>query len=219
MSSLIIKDILLIKRTILLGFIYMIFLVFAFQSLGSDAFISAVVALTYILLMTTLAYEEMNHSDIILNSLPIKRSNIVFSKYILTFIYSIISLLIYFIVVFVISTLNINVNVHYMNIMEIVWTLFYISVFSGIYLPIFFKFGYVKSKIFNVIVYVFIFSGASVISNIFLEDSKYFSVNSILKFFQNHTEFQISICLIGITLAIISVSYLISLYFYKNREF
>ena len=214
-----IKDILLVKKTILLGFAYMIFFLVAFEQMGNIAFISAVVAFTYILIMTIAAYEEKNNADILLNSFPIKRQEIVLSKYVSGLICLVISIIIYWMIAFFIQIFGVNLKVFPITAIDIISVLLSISIVNGIYLPIFFKFGYIKSKFFNVILFLLIFTGASSIVGVFGESQGNAFVHSILSFLNKQSEFQISLYLIGIILVVTIVSYIISLYFYREREF
>ena len=219
MFSLVIKDILLVKKTILLGFAYMIFFLVAFQGMGNTAFISAVVAYTYILIMTIAAYEEKNNADILLNSFPIKRQGIVLSKYVSGLVCLVISIIIYWMITFFIQIFGVNLKVFPITAIDIISVLLSVSIVNGIYLPVFFKFGYIKSKFFNLILFLLIFAGASSIVGVFEEGQGNAFVHSILSFLNKQSEFQISLYLIGIILVITIVSYIISLYFYREREF
>jgi ABC-2 type transport system permease protein len=80
MLNLILKDLLIQKKT--LGFLglYIIIFSIAFQSVGSGAFTGIVIAVTYQLVVTASSLEEKAGSDIILNSLPISRGKIVASN-------------------------------------------------------------------------------------------------------------------------------------------
>jgi hypothetical protein len=75
MLSLILKDVIIQKKSFVWALVYLIFFIFVFQSLGGTMYIAAVVAFVYLLVSGAFAYDDKYKSDIMLNSLPIKRGN------------------------------------------------------------------------------------------------------------------------------------------------
>ena len=75
MLNLILKDILIQKKT--LGFVglYILILSIAFQSIGAGAFIGIIIAVTYQLVVTAGSHEDKAGADIIMNSLPEPQGN------------------------------------------------------------------------------------------------------------------------------------------------
>ena len=109
MLNLILKDLLIQKKT--LGFLglYIIIFSIAFQSVGSGAFTGIVIAVTYQLVVTASSLEEKAGSDIILNSLPISRRKIVAAKYLSVILYGLMAVLGYVIYSSILSLVPISV--------------------------------------------------------------------------------------------------------------
>lgn len=82
MLNLVMKDIIVQKKSIAFAVLYIFFFIVAFQSVGEMTFTCAITAFSYILVMGGFAYDDKNKADIMLNSLPLKRYNIVLAKYI-----------------------------------------------------------------------------------------------------------------------------------------
>ena len=115
MLNLVIKDILVQKKIFIASILYIIFFVIAFQSLGMGMYTAAIVAIVYLMVSGGFAYDDKSKSDIMLNSLPIKRENIVMSKYISLFVYIAIGTIAYIVVTFVISLLNTPIKTYPVN--------------------------------------------------------------------------------------------------------
>ncbi|GIN92692.1 hypothetical protein J22TS1_37430 [Siminovitchia terrae] len=88
MYHLIKKDILMQKRALKLSILLMIFFSFTLSNLGAAGLTIGILAITYQLVLGASALEDKNNSDIILISLPIKRTTIVLSKYVSIYIYA-----------------------------------------------------------------------------------------------------------------------------------
>ncbi|NLU32664.1 MAG: hypothetical protein GXX04_08600 [Clostridiaceae bacterium] len=91
------------------------------------------------------------------------------------------------------------------------------ALLASIYLPVYFKFGYIKSKIYNFILFFGLFFGINLLVSIVPEDSSI--AGSVSLFFARLSGAMVGIILTGAALAIMAVSYGISLKIYKNREF
>ncbi|HAA43542.1 MAG TPA: ABC-2 transporter permease, partial [Ruminiclostridium sp.] len=66
MLRLVIKDILIQKKTFIGALIYLIFVIFAFQGLEGNAYTAAIVAFSYLMVMGAFAYDDKSKSDIML---------------------------------------------------------------------------------------------------------------------------------------------------------
>jgi ABC-2 type transport system permease protein len=149
MYNLVVKDILIQKKRIILCFAYVLFMVITFQNTGEAMFPVGVTACTYLMIMTACAYEDLNKSDIMMNSLPVKRSRIVAAKYLSVFIFFIMGSLVYIAFYCIIKVTGIPFHVYPVNLNNFISGILTVSLMAGIYLPIFFKVGYVKSKVIN----------------------------------------------------------------------
>ena len=73
MLRLVIKDILIQKKTFYWCTYLFDICYFAFQGLEGNAYTAAIVAFSYLMVMGAFSHDDKNKSDIMLNSLPIKR--------------------------------------------------------------------------------------------------------------------------------------------------
>jgi len=219
MYNLVVKDILVQKKQFVFYFAYILLIIFAFQGLGEAMFSAGVVAFTYMLVMTSCAYEDKNKADVMLNSLPLKKSTIVLAKYISVLVYFILGTVAYTILMSIVGNMGFSIRIYPLTLESFCGGLVGVSLLSGVYLPIFFKVGYIKSKIFNFILFFGFFTGFSVLVNILNDYQDSALSKSIADFLQNTGDGVIAAIILVIAFIFLSVSYFISLKFYKNREF
>ncbi len=101
--------------------------------------------ISYIFIIRSFQLEELNKCDYFFNSMPIDKEDIVYSKYILSTIIIIISLIFSYLFSFVIEGIW---NVNLLTIEFILNILSILLILSSITLPIMFKYGYNKSYVF-----------------------------------------------------------------------
>lgn len=219
MINLILKDILIQKKTFLWGIFYIVIMVLSFQQAGSPMFSASVVAFTYIMVQSACAYDDKNKSDILLNSLPLNRSTVVIARYLSTFIFAIVAVIYYILLTGIINMLGLPFKVYPVSLEGAVGTLFALILITGIYFPIFFKVGYIKSKIVNFILFFGVFVGAGMIVPELMEDRNSAFAQKVIQFFSNQSDTQITVELFVIMVLLLIISYMFSIKFYRNREF
>lgn len=216
MFNLIIKDILIQKKTVLFTFVYMIFLIVFLKEGG---FVSAMAIVSYMLVITGFSLEEKNKSDIMLNSLPIKRRDIVLAKYISVFIYFVVGIAAYFLTAIVIRLLGSPITIHSVTLEEIIGALFAITILNGIYIPILFKVGYTKSRVVIFIMFFLVFFLGAAFTKITSKIQSNVFIKTIANFFTSKSDMQILVYLLGAIIIMILGSFLLSVKLYENREF
>ncbi|MFN2747378.1 ABC-2 transporter permease [Bacillus sp. z60-18] len=218
MYHLIKKDILMQKKTIKLSLFLMIFFTFTFSQLEHIGYTLAVLAITYQLTLGASSLEDKNNSDKILISLPIKRNIIVMSKYVSVYVYAAYAILVYFLLNMICQLLHIPLEFPFTAI-GAMGAVVAVTLFSAISFPLIFKYGYLKSKMANLIIFfVFIFGGTAVVK--FLSEDEHFAFNKKLTEWIGSTSNAGSFILLIVALfAIIICSYGLSLKFYQKREF
>lgn len=212
MLSLMMKDIYLLKRTLAFSVLYLIIMLFAFSGMdnASSVFVASVVAVIYMLMMSSCAMDDKSKADVMLNSLPLSRSTIVGAKYLMVLIYVLFAIAIYIVTAWVIGLLNVIPNMNRVN-MEGFAEAFFASLFMpSIYLPFYFKFGYIKSRIWNFVLLFIMLIGISA------SDA---AVGIKISSFQGTSSLSDDMAIMGAALAILAISYAISLKIYRNREF
>ncbi len=218
MFNLIAKDILVQKKQLPLSFAYILLIVFAFQSVGKAMFAVSIVAFTYMMIMTSCAYEDKNKADILLNSLPLKRSSIVLAKYLSVLVFFLMGTVAYAILTLVISISGIPIKPNPLSLESFVGGFAGVSLLSGLFLPVFFKLGYIKSKIYNFILFFVFFFGVSALSEV-LQKQEIAWMKDITHFIQTKSDALIAVLLLGVILVFLMISYNVAAWFYKQREF
>lgn len=223
MFNLILKDLMIQKKTMLLGSFYIIAMILAFQSMGQNnentMFASGVVALTYILVMGACAYDEKCKSDVMLNSLPIKRADIVLSRYLSVLAFAGVGTVEYIAISSIINLSGLPIKAYPITLQGFIGVLFAVIFISSIYFPVYFKVGYIRSKMINLIVFFAVFFLIGSISYIIKESMNQPAIHAIVDFFSKRSDLQIILLCMSVLFLMMAGSYTLALKFYKNREF
>ena len=222
MLNLIIKDILIQKKTLLYTLLYAIFAPIAFFSMGPDGlglYVLPPMATTYMFISAAAKYDEKNNSEFILNSLPLKRDDIVISKYISIFVFATLGLVYSILIGFIGKATGLSMFDSSISLLHIVLVLTSVCIFSSIFFPMYFKFGFTKMNFFNVLLVMLIVFVPSIAieyagsnpNNVIVQKLTYF-MNNTSSLAQN------SLALI-IGLIFLLISLMISIRIYNNKEF
>lgn len=218
MYPLIKKDILIQKKVVTLAIFMMLFFAVTLSSMGPGATIVGILTVTYMFVLGASAIEDKNKSDIILVSLPIKKQTIVLAKYLSVYVFATYAILLYAIIYFGVQLLHIPLEMS-LTQSGIISTLFIITVFFSISFPLIFKYGYLKAKTPNLILFfILVFGGTALVNNLDQLSSWTFIQNTVT-FLSERTETQLLLLLLPIAFVILVISYFISLRFYQEREF
>lgn len=218
MLNLVYKDLLMMKKQLLFGWIYILVIIVSFQSIGEAMFATGVVAFTYMLALTACAYEDKNKADVLLNCLPVKRNRIVLAKYLSTLIFFALGMLFYTVTSAIIEMAGVPLKTYSISWEGFVGALVAICILQGVYYPVFFKVGYIKSKIVNLIVFFSVFFGFSYLAREIQESGLQGWMQQINVYAQQHTSFSVAMATVCVLLLLL-VSYTISVIFYNRREF
>lgn len=217
MYHLIKKDLLMQKKSLKLSILLMAFFSITLSNIGHVGFLVSVLAITYQLALGASALEDKNNSDKILISLPIKKSTIVLSKYASIYVYAAFAILIYGVIYLIVKLVHapLNVSFTFIGIMGAVTA---VTLFCSISFPLIFKYGYLKSKMANMVIFfVFIFGGSGLYK--FANSGQVSWNQRIIDFLSNASEPVAILLLLGLLLVILFLSYTVSLRFYTKREF
>jgi len=219
MFNLILKDMLIQKRNFLFGIVYLLIMVLAFQQIGSSMFVASVIPLSFIMVQSACAYDDKNKSDVLLNSLPLNRSTIVIARYISTFVFAAISIVYYILISGIAKVLELPFKIYPVSLEGIIGALFASVLVSGIYFPIFFKVGYIKSKIVNFVLFFGIFFGGGMLLPELIKNKNNPFIQGILQFLSKQSDMQIATGIFCIMILLLVISCMFSLHYYKKREF
>lgn len=220
MYNLILKDILILKKTFLFTLLYVPFMAIAFQGSGAGMVTIGVVGATYMLITTACAHDDKSNSNIILNSLPIKRNRIVISKYMSIYFYGIIGGLEYYFISKIVNVIGLDFKFYPITLEGIIAILVTITLINSIYFPVFFKVGYMKSRVINILMFVGLFVGGSYLSSLLYNNEiSNELITKIISFINSKSEFIIITAMIGLMIFIQLISISISIKIYNDREF
>ena len=209
MKGLIEKDFLLIKSNVKL--IVLMLFVFSIMAIQGQFDISFVVPFIMVMIfMSTFSYDEYNKWDAYAITIPNGRKNIVKSKYIASLILVVVSIIITFLLNYIIGLVNSNLDFDKF-ISTLSGTAFATILVLSIMYPFIFKFGIEKGRI-GMFVITFAIVG---IVGLF---SKYVKVdfsNNLITIFNNYWFIFLPIVL----LAMLLISYNVSKKIYMKKEF
>ncbi|MCG8643261.1 MAG: ABC-2 transporter permease, partial [Desulfobacterales bacterium] len=147
MFNLIKKEFFIQKRNLLVAFLYSIFAMFVFQNFESGAFIISGVAITYILFMNASFLDEKSRTEIVINSLPIDRKDVVLAKYLSVIVFTIYAIVAYWIASFILKLLALPITIQSVSLKGIITIIFLVGLMHSLYIPLNFRFGYSKLRI------------------------------------------------------------------------
>ncbi|HZK83124.1 MAG TPA: ABC-2 transporter permease, partial [Desulfosporosinus sp.] len=154
MVNLVWKDFLLLKRSLWLAPLYAFFAFFALRTMPDGGLSAATVVVTYMLLLQAIIQDDKNQSEVMLNSLPLRRGNIVLAKYLSAFVYATLGILSFLLAQGIVTVVGIPLSINQISLEEIFGALIAMVVLIGSYFPIYFKFGYLRSRIVGTILFV-----------------------------------------------------------------
>ena len=221
MTSLILKDIYLQKKSFLFALGYSLFVLIVFQNeiFSETSYIMGAMATAYMLVLGACAYEEKNNSEVILNSLPLKRADIVRARYLSSFV----SVFLAFVIIGVLGALmkgvGLPIPLRYVRISDVIAVIVSLSLLCSLYFPVYFRYGYIKSRFFNLILFLLVFFAPSTGLSYLREDGKKEVLNQVIDKLAGVPDWQISVGL-GIAAWILTaISMRISVCIYLKREF
>jgi ABC-2 type transport system permease protein len=217
MLNLIIKDIMVQKKTILFGALYLFFMILAFSNGGGAASFSAgTLALTYLLIQTPCAKDDKSRADYLFNSLPVSRSAIVMAKYVSVLLYIAVAMAEYTIVYFLVKLTMLPIAMAELSLESFVGLLAMAGLFASVYFPIFFKYGYMKTRYVNIVLFATFFAIGSVLLTSIKENTVIQFLSTLLN---NQPHWLLGCGVLGILLGVVLASYSLSARFYNRREF
>lgn len=225
MFNLIIKDISIQKKDKTV-FYFLIFNLFSAFILSKNYGISIFLTFISIYLLTVYAnaYDFKYKGEMMINSMPVNRNIIVIGKYLSVFIYFLCAAAITFIGGYTLKILGVrvmkvgdlNIIIKGIDLNIILIEFFIVSIYYSIFFPIYFKFGYLKSRWANFLAMILIGALIGIINEIAngkTESTK----NMYSSFFKGGVTQDFMI--IGISMIFLLVSILISKKIYFDKEF
>lgn len=221
MINLIWKDILIQKKTFIYAILYGFFAMVAFPASlsASGGYMFSGISIVYLLIIYANAYDEKNRSEVIINSLPVNRDSIVIAKYLSIILYLVIGVVISAVAGLIVTQLGFIENMRIIGIVDILTVFISACLMYSIYYPVYFKFGSLKLKLFNVAMYMLFLFVPNILTSYIQENPDNGLINKITHFFKNTNSLVLQGGLAIIVLLLLFVSMLISIKVYKNKEF
>lgn len=169
----------------------------------------------YIITIYSNTYDEKSNSEIVLNSLPIKRSEIVTAKYISIVINILISSF------FIIASTNLfaagglTFAVRTAGFIDIFISFCLVSLIFSLYYPIYFKLGAGKARLLNILLYILVFFTPSLLGRFSNKIVAYIPLEG-LSFIGNRG---LILSLFIVSIGIYCLSYQLAKRFYQRRDF
>lgn len=219
MLNLIIKDILMQKKRMVFGLAYILIACVSFQSMEVFVYPMAMTGFAYMLVFTSCAYEDMNKADVMVNSLPVSRKMVVAAKYLSVIFYFMIGTLVYALLIAFNSIPGFPVTIQPITLQSFAAGFASVSLIIAFVLPVFYKVGYMKSRITVFILFFIFFFGISAISEIITKSNYNIYLSSLIVRIDEIGSPAVSILIFAALVILLAISYLIAVKFYKNREF
>jgi hypothetical protein len=222
MIYLILKEFLVQKKTMLYSFIYVIVAAFAFNTLspnGGAVYTIAPYAAIYLFVLGSCQIDDKSNSDMIFNSLPLKREDIVFSKYISVFFFAAFGIL----CSIVVGTLGhligfASIN-RFITFKDTIIVLGVGMLFSSVFYPTYFKLGIAKMKFVNVFLFMIIMFVPSFVLGYVESNPDNLLVIKLVSLFTSTSPSLLQALYFIISCILFLISLLISIKIYKNKDF
>ncbi|HED23990.1 MAG TPA: ABC-2 transporter permease, partial [Firmicutes bacterium] len=173
----------------------------------------------YIFLVTANSEDERNKSDIMLNSLPITRRDIVLAKYVTVPVYILIGFTALSILAAVFKLPFIPLTPRFPNGMDILVTILVVGLYANFYLPFYFRYGVAALRFFQIIFFLAFFFIPSTLYEYAINNPDNPVVRFVRQLFAEQPSAVQTTVIIGLILIISLISYYISLRIYRAKEF
>ncbi|MBB6216877.1 hypothetical protein HNQ80_002982 [Anaerosolibacter carboniphilus] len=219
MFNLILKDILIQKKTFIFAFLYSIFAMFAFQTAEFLQFyIMGSVAVAYLMILTAITLDDKYKSDVLFMSLPLKRIHMVTAKYLSIFVFTAIALLISGVIGVIANLAGFPFDIRYMNITDMLATFVSVGIWASLFLPFYFKYGATHIRIVNILFFLAVFFAPSFLID-FLSKENDSWISSILYQFNHFASELVGLFIFAVILFLLLISYFVSVRIYTKKDF
>ncbi|WP_077369050.1 ABC-2 transporter permease [Anaerosalibacter sp. Marseille-P3206] len=176
-------------------------------------YILGIINFVFVSVIYSNGYDDKNKSEVVLNSLPIDKVDIVRGKYLTLIIFILISCIFTFLFTNIIKGLGLTPDGRPVGIWDIVVAMSVLLVFYSIYYPFYFKLG--DLRMFNSILLILIFIGPTILGKI----GKRFIKKDLITKLASLSLKQISLLIFIFTILMYFISLQISKKLYMTREF
>lgn len=176
-------------------------------------YILGIIMLVFISVIYSIGYDDKNKSEVVLNSFPIDRVDIVRGKYVTLIIFILIGSVFTLLFTNAIEALGLKSAGRPADIWDIVAAMSLLLVFYSVYYPLYFKLG--DLRMFNSILWMLVFVGPTILVKI----GKRFVTEDLITKLASLNLKQIGLFVFIFSLVIYFISLQISKKLYMTREF
>ncbi|KOA21401.1 hypothetical protein CLHOM_00720 [Clostridium homopropionicum DSM 5847] len=176
----------------------------------------SIIIIVYISILYSNGYDEKYKIHVALNSLPIKKHEIVLAKYLSFILHIFLISGVIIIFTLILSILGLKTSARTANIWDMIIAFNILGIFYSIYYPIYYKFESSKLRILNIGLYLMLLVAPNYITK-FLKSDSGTNLIKYLSTFNNTNALSLIILILSIFLLI--VSFLISIRIYSKKEF
>ncbi|EYE88962.1 membrane protein [Fervidicella metallireducens AeB] len=225
MLNLVMKDILIQKKNLISILIVALIFVPSFgNSMGiQQAAIMGCIICTFQFISHSCGYDDKNKSELVLNSLPIRRHQIVTAKYLSSLIFSVATFFLSIGLLYIFKNMGFINDDFYFQKEYIITVFISISIMISIFFPVYFKLGYLKSRL--IIFIVFFGIGTiptaiiALLKRIYTQQQFEEIAIKLISFLNRTPDFILASVSLLVIALFIYISLCISISFYKKRDF
>lgn len=220
MYNLILKDILIQKRMIMLSLIYGVFFTLVFKNnIGKEgAVVAGTVALAYFFMINACGYEDKYNGFTIFTSLPVRKRDIVVSKYLSIFVFALIGIVLMSLIQILLSLAGVLDGLSPLSIETITGAAVSAALFGALYYPFYFKVGYMKSKFIVFILFMIIGFLPGILMKLLDRDSTMERMHQIISRLDTLPDLAVGGAILGAALLILFISMLFSIRIFEAKE-
>lgn len=222
MFNLLLKDLFIQKKIVLFGILYCIFALFAFKDIypsGGALYVLAPIAFNYILLTTASNYDDKNKNEMLINSLPVNRDDIVISKYLSIFFFSFITIICASIIGIICRLIGLSIIGRIVSLDDILIVISVTAIMYSVYFPLYFKFGTMKLRLFTILLFMLVLFVPNFITEYTMKHPNDNLVKNILSFISNTQPIYLKLLILIVTIILLLTSIFLSLSIYKKKQF
>lgn len=221
MLNLIVKDLMIQKKFFLFVPLYVAFLAPVFakppMSVVIYPMVSAVVVFT--LTMNAIVYDDKNRSEVLLNSLPIKRGDIVLAKYLSILLYLALALATAAIFMLVVNAIGLKSLVKMPGTADLVGSLA-VAIFLGSFIyPLYFKFGSIKIRYVTTVLFMAMFFLPGLLMDYLKAPGRQTAIQNLITKMAMMPDWLQLTGITAVLLAMLLISLALSLRIYGEKEF
>lgn len=219
MIGLILKDLIIQKKMLLLSLVFVAAFIVMFQKMDNPGMMAApiMIAITYLFVTNSCALDEKNRADIIINSLPVSRTEIVGARYISVLVFLAAAALLYMAETGFFRLLSLSSVLPAASPLWIFTGAATAVLILSIYLPMFFSMGFTKSRIFYFVLFFGVFFGLGPALNSITGPKDPTALLSVI--YEGMNPLVLGFTAGGTILLIFFLSFQLSCKLYRRREF